>query len=92
MKTITIPLATALAESQHDLGGISKKRMIRALTDPDDNNRLQAFGSLDPISQLIVASIHSSEDLDEALSTLNYTLNCLIEAHRVINNEINQTT
>ncbi len=72
--------AGMIADSQTDLGAISKLYMIMSLSNPDNNLREEAYNSLDKISQFIVRTILTAFDYDTAATDLSYQASCLQKA------------
>ena len=84
MKKISKKEAEAIALSQHDLGGKGKEFMIVALSGETKEKRDVAFKLLDELSQLIVKTVLTADNLDEAEADFGYVIEQLKEVRTVI--------
>lgn len=76
-KMIGRRLAKQVADSQFDLGKVSRIHMTDALSAGINKYRRDAFQQLDELSQVIVLSI--LED------TIDYDTKCIVAAHKALN-------
>jgi len=74
---IPAKMAREMAETQHDLGTVSKDNMVCCLSFSDPDIKAISFDQLDPISQLIVMMTLGNESREELISELNYTISNL---------------
>ena len=72
-RTITKKQASAIADSQKDLGKNSKMDMIIALSGQNAEARESAFNDLDELSQMIVIDILSADNLEDAENNLSHS-------------------
>jgi hypothetical protein len=79
-RKLSVENARQIAESQTDLGGISKADMIAALSSPSNKLRENSYNDLDKISQFIVKTILTAFDYDTAATDLSYQASCLQKA------------
>lgn len=87
--------ANAIAVSQKDLGGNSKKDMAIALGGCKAKNnkemikaRMDAFNRLDPLSQFLVKEFLGNQTIEEAYYSISYAIANLRSARESVEKEV----
>lgn len=89
--------ATAIAESQKDLGGKSQKDMIIALGGARFTGktyeelikwRMDAFNRLDPLSQFLVKEFLGNQSIEQSVSSIEYATHNLKSAVESLKQEV----
>ena len=80
-RKLSLEQATAVAESQFDLGGLSKKDMVIALSgckattqQEEVNIKNEAYKRLDPFSRFIVDEMLCQDSIEESLVSIEYAI------------------